>query len=61
MKMPDVQDNTNPLPGAPEAKAASTSRLSRWVRRFGWAGMIFFTAKGIIWLLIFWGAAEWVF
>lgn len=33
-------------------------RLRGWLRRLGWVGILFFTAKGIVWLLIFWGAGS---
>ena len=33
-------------------------RASQWLRRLGWVGILFFTAKGIVWLLIFWGAGS---
>jgi hypothetical protein len=34
------------------------SRASQLLRRLGWVGILFFTAKGIVWLLIFWGAGS---
>jgi hypothetical protein len=33
-------------------------RVSRWLRRLGWVGVLFFAAKGLVWLLIFWGAGS---
>lgn len=27
-----------------------------WLRRFGWLGFVFFLAKGLVWLAIFFGA-----
>jgi hypothetical protein len=31
--------------------------VSRWVKRFGVAGFLFFLIKGLIWLALFIGAA----
>ncbi len=28
------------------------SRLSRWIKRFGFAGFMFFLIKGLLWLIV---------
>ncbi|WP_198034159.1 hypothetical protein [Acidihalobacter ferrooxydans] len=31
-------------------------RMKRWAKRFGWGALAFYTVKGLIWLLIGFGA-----
>ncbi len=33
-------------------------RIPRWLKRMGWAGFIFFTVKGFVWLAIFYFGAD---
>ena len=33
-----------------EAKSKST--LARWIKRFGFAGFMFFLTKGLLWLIV---------
>jgi len=35
-------------------------KLIIWFKRIGVAGFLFFLIKGLIWLAIFWGAAEFI-
>lgn len=34
------------------------SKLKVWFKRVGWAGLAFFTIKGLIWLAIFYFGAD---
>ncbi|MBS1549911.1 MAG: hypothetical protein JSS94_08625 [Bacteroidetes bacterium] len=34
------------------------SKFKKWFKRVGWAGLAFFTIKGLIWLVIFYFGAE---
>ena len=34
------------------------SKLKFWFKRVGWAGLAFFTIKGLVWLAIFYFGAE---
>ncbi len=34
------------------------NKLKRWFKRIGLAGFLFFLIKGIVWLFIFYGAAN---
>jgi ferrous iron transport protein A len=34
------------------AEGEPSGRMARWVRRFGWAGFLFFAIKGLLWLAI---------
>ena len=34
------------------------SKLKLWFKRVGWAGLAFFTIKGLVWLAIFYFGAE---
>lgn len=34
-------------------KTDKSGTLSRWIKRFGVAGLLFFTIKGLVWLAIF--------
>ena len=61
MKTPDVHSTEQHDSAGSDVPDGVLAKMPRWLRRFGWAGLIFFTAKGIVWLLIFWGATEWVF
>jgi len=36
----------------------SNSKFILWLKRLGWAGFFFFLIKGLIWLAIFYGAAN---
>lgn len=31
------------------------NKLIKWLKRLGWAGFLFFTIKGLVWLAIFFG------
>ncbi|HIC8925237.1 hypothetical protein [Elizabethkingia ursingii] len=34
------------------------SKLKKWFKRVGWAGLIFFTVKGLVWLVVFYFGAD---
>lgn len=34
------------------------SKLQLWFKRVGWAGLAFFTIKGLVWLVIFYFGAD---
>jgi len=34
------------------------SKFKKWFKRVGWAGLIFFTVKGLIWLVVFYFGAD---
>lgn len=34
------------------------NKLKQWLKRVGWIGVLFFTVKGIIWLIIFYFGVE---
>ena len=34
------------------------NKVILWLKRLGWAGFIFFTVKGLIWLAIFLGLGQ---
>ena len=36
----------------PRTRPPSGSGVRRWVARFGVAGLIFFTVKGLLWLIV---------
>lgn len=52
----DTNPGDTPQAGAAEdggsGGRARRGRVSKWVARFGVAGLIFFTVKGLLWLLI---------
>ena len=33
-------------------------KLKKWFKRVGWAGLAFFTIKGLVWLVIFYFGAD---
>lgn len=35
-----------------ETPEKNKSRLSRWIKRFGFAGFMFFLIKGLLWLIV---------
>lgn len=35
-----------------------SSKFRRWIKRAGWAGVAFFTIKGLVWLAIFYFGAD---
>lgn len=35
-----------------------STKLKRWLKKVGLLGFLFFLAKGIVWLFIFYGAAN---
>ena len=37
---------------------ANRKKLITWARRLGWAGVLFFTIKGLIWLAVFYGVGK---
>jgi len=41
---------------AGEGQLRRTGRFAALLRRLGWIGILFFTIKGVIWLLVLWGA-----
>lgn len=34
------------------------NRFKKWIKKVGWAGLAFFTLKGIVWLVIFYFGIE---
>lgn len=36
----------------------NNSKFKKWFKRVGWAGLAFFTIKGIVWLIIFYFGAD---
>jgi len=34
------------------------SKFKKWFKRVGWAGLAFFTIKGLVWLVIFYFGAD---
>lgn len=34
------------------------SKFKKWFKRVGWAGLAFFTIKGLVWLAIFYFGAD---
>lgn len=39
-----------------DEKTGNNGTLSRWIKRFGVAGLLFFIIKGLLWLAVFIGA-----
>jgi len=39
-------------------KPDSKKRLMLWLKRLGWAGILFFTIKGLVWLTVFLGIGK---
>ncbi|WP_168186910.1 hypothetical protein [Elizabethkingia sp. JS20170427COW] len=39
-------------------KNTEPSKFMKWFKRVGWAGLIFFTVKGLVWLAIFYFGAD---
>ena len=38
----------------------TSSSPKKWFKRLGWGAIAFFTIKGIVWLLIFFGLFKWL-
>ncbi|MDO5616787.1 MAG: hypothetical protein Q4G16_11390 [Cruoricaptor ignavus] len=45
-----MENNTTPQP--------EQSKFMKWFKRVGWAGLAFFTIKGLVWLVIFYFGAD---
>lgn len=43
---------------APKKHNHNQPKFRGWLKRFGWAGLAFFTIKGLIWLAIFYFGAD---
>ncbi len=42
----------------PMQEKDNNSKLKKWFKRVGWAGLAFFTIKGLVWLVIFYFGAD---
>ncbi|NUM50739.1 MAG: hypothetical protein HUU48_06445 [Flavobacteriales bacterium] len=38
-----------------ESNTETKGKVRKWLKRFGWAGFLFFFIKGLVWLAVFWG------
>lgn len=43
---------------SPEANPEHNSKFKKWFKRVGVGGLIFFTVKGLVWLVIFYFGAD---
>ena len=53
--MINKKNNHEKIEGAENTK---NTKLVKWFKRLGWAGFLFFTIKGLVWLAVIFGVGS---